>query len=81
MVVPYTGGLNENFMIISSKHRIQVHFKAGKSITNLKVASKDKHNITQKSESYLGISVTGWSVMKTLLGNPQELLDRGLQST
>ena len=53
---------------------VQVHFKGGLTIKNLLMAPKDKDHILKKVESYTDIVVIGWSVMRSTLGNQQELL-------
>ena len=77
MVVPYYQGLSESIRRSCKKYGIQVHFKGGLTIKNLLLAPKDKDHIVKKVEPYTDIVVIGWSVMRSTLGNQQELLLEG----
>ena len=78
MVVPYYQGLSESIKRSCRKFGVQVHFKGGLTIKNLLMAPKDKDHILKKVvESYIDIAVIGWSVMRSTLGNQQELLLKG----
>ena len=59
------------------KYGVQVYFKGGMAIKDLLVAPKDKDPILKRVESYTDINLTGWSVMRSILENPPEHLDRG----
>ena len=78
MVVPYYQGLSESIKGSCIKYGVQVHFKGGLTIRNLLMAPKDKDHILKKVESYTNIDVIGWSVMRSILGNQQEHLLRGV---
>ena len=41
------------------------------------MAPKDKDHMQKKVELSTDINVTGWSVMKSVQGNPPEHLERG----
>ena len=77
MVVPYYKGLSESLKRACSKHGVQVYFKGGITIRNLLAAPRTKIPSSRKVESSTDKNVTGWSVMKNILENHQEHLDRG----
>ena len=77
MLVPYYKGVSGSLKRACSKHGVYVQFKGGITIKNLLVASKEKYPIFKKHESYTDINVTGWSVMKNILVNHQEHVERG----
>ena len=77
MVVPYYKGLIESLKRTCRKHGVQVNFKGGMTIKNLLVAPKDKNPILKRVDSYTDTNVTGWSVMRSILGNLPEHLERG----
>ena len=80
MVAPYYKGFSESFKRSCKKYGVQVHFKGGLTIKNLLMAPKDKDHILKnqkKVESYTDTNVIGWSVMKSILENQQEHLQRG----
>ena len=80
--IPYYKGLGESLKKVCSKHEVQVYFKGSTTIENLLMAPKDQDPIGKKSGViYRYISVAGWSVMKNILENPQELLQRGSENT
>ena len=56
---------------------MQVYFKGGNTIKNLLVAPKDQDPIQERVKSYIDTSVTGWNVMRNILENPKEHLERG----
>ena len=49
MVIPYTTGLSESLKNVSSKHRVQVYFRGGRTIKGLPVDPKDKDPVIKKS--------------------------------
>ena len=75
-VVPYHRGLSESFKKLCSSHGVQVYFKGGTTIKNL-MAPKGQDLPKRGVESSIHTSVTVWSVMRNILLNPQELLERG----
>ena len=77
MVVPHYQGPSESIKRSCKKYGVQVHFKGGLTIKSLLMAPKDKDHILKKVESYTDIVVIGWSVMRSTLGNQQELLPKG----
>ena len=81
MIVPYYKGLSVSLKKVCNKHGVQVYFKGGTTIKNLLMAPKDQHPIQKRVESYTDISVTGWSVMKSILENLEEHLERGSKNT
>ena len=81
MVVHYSKRLSKSLKKACSKHGVQVYFKGGMTIKSFLVAPKDKDPILKKVQSYTGINVTGWSVMKSTLESLQEHLERGSRNT
>ena len=79
-MVPYYSGLSESVKKIGSKYGVQVYFIGGTTIKNLLMAPKDKDPIQKKVESSIDTNVTGWSVMKSTLESPQELLEKGSEN-
>ena len=77
MVVPYYQGLRESIKRSCKKFGVHMHFKGGLTIKNLLIAPKDNDHILKKVESYIDIFVIGWSVIRSTLGNQQELLLKG----
>ena len=59
------------------KYGVEVHFKGGLTIKNLLMAPKDKDHILKKSGVIYRYSCDRWSVMRSTLGNQQELLLKG----
>ena len=49
IVVPYSQGLCESYKTICSKYGVQVHFKAGNTVTSLLIFPKDKEATTKQS--------------------------------
>ena len=77
MAVPYYKGVSQSLKKVCNKHGVQVCFKGGNTIKNLLVAPKDQDPIQKKVKSSIDTSVTGWNVMRNILENPQEHLERG----
>ena len=78
IVVPYYKRLSESLKRTCNKYGVEVYFKGGNTIRSLLMAPKDKDPMLEKEWSHLQItSVTGWSVMKNILGNPPEHFKRG----
>ena len=80
-MVLYYKGLSESLKQVCSKHGVQVYFKGGITIKNLLMAPKDQGPIQGRVESVTDTSVAGWSVMKNILENLQEPLERGSENT
>ena len=80
ITVPYCQGLSESYKRTCKKYGIEAHLKGIPTIKNLLMTPKDKDPILKKVGSYTDLNATGWSVMKSILGSQQEILERGLRN-
>ena len=80
ITVPYHQELSESYKRTCKKYGIEVHLKGGPTIKNLLMTPKDKDPILKKVGSYTDSNATGWSVMKSILGSQQGILERGLRN-
>ena len=80
MVIPYYQGMSDSLQKTWRAYGVQVYFQGGHTIKNVLMAPKDQDAIHNKSGIiYIYITVIGWSVMRSILLNPLELLMRGLR--
>ena len=66
ITVPYSRGLSESFKNTCKKYGIQVYFRGGKTIKNSWWHPKIENISPRRVASSIGLSVTGWNVMKSI---------------